>query len=367
MVATLHPQAHQPQFDRMAKLNIDFVLLDESVVMYGFRALMTGAQLEAFQKNPVMLMMHARAEAGYAKPLDQEAVLPIGKWYDIRVEGDKLLAKPEFDDDDEYALRIQKKVEKGYLNAASVWIDPIAATDEETLMLPGQVGPTITKWGLFEASIVDIPNCKNALAIRNSAGKKVALNADAENGDVLTYLTSLIPQSTNMDKKLMAVKLGLPETATDNEISTKLAAVMAENAKLPGLNEEITKLKVNVTNLSTENEALKKEASEKKIGDLVDGAITAKKLTAGEREKWLKLAAADFETTKELIESMKAFESVETRLAAGENGANPELAELLKLSGRELYMQGKFNKLKALSLEQFKLKYKEYFGTDYKV
>jgi len=346
----------------MAKLDIDFILLDESVVMYGFRALMMGAQLEAFKQNPVMLLMHARAESSYSRAV-AEHELPIGKWYDIRVEGDKLLAKPDFDDDDEFAVKIQKKVEKGYLKGASIWIDPIAATDEEALMLPGQLGPTITKWGLFEASIVDIPNCKNALAIRNSAGKKIALHAGDENEEITSYLKNLIPN--NMDKKLMATKLGLSENATDVEISNKLAAVLGDAGKVTEITAEVVKLKGDKVELETKLSNLEKAATQTKIESLVDGAITGKKLAAGDREKYIKLATADFETTKEVIEGMKAFESVESKLAVGGDGGNLELAELMKLSGRELYMQGKFEKLKAISLESFKLKYKDYYEVEY--
>jgi len=201
----------------MAKLNIDFVLLDESVVMYGFRALMSGAELEGFQKNPVMLFMHSRAMSDGCEPLEEDAILPIGKWYDIRIDAGRLLAKPDFDDDDEFAPLIQKKVEKGYLNGASVWINPIAVSDDANLQVPGQYGPTLTKWSVFEASIVDIPNCNNALAIRNADGKLMKLFATAQEKDVIAYLNSLQKNSnSDMDKKLLAVKLGLPETASDD-------------------------------------------------------------------------------------------------------------------------------------------------------
>jgi hypothetical protein len=113
---------------------------------------------------------------------------------------------------------------------------------------------------------------------------------------------------------------------------------------------------------------LKKAATDKAIGDLVDGAITAKKLAAGDREKYVKLATADFDTVKELIEGMKAYESIESKLTgAGKTPAEQhELAELVKLSGDQLYMQGKLARLKELDLEMFKGKYKEALGTEFK-
>ena len=52
-----------------------FVLHDETVNTYGFRMLTSGANLEEFRKNPVILLNHKDWE------------LPIGRWENIRIEG----------------------------------------------------------------------------------------------------------------------------------------------------------------------------------------------------------------------------------------------------------------------------------------
>jgi len=352
-IAFLHPDRRKK---RMAKLDIDIVLLDESVVMHGFRALMSGGDLESFKQNPIMLLQHNRPKEFAGR---EEIMLPIGKWYDIRIDGSRLLAKPEFDDDDELAVKVQKKVQKGYLNGASVWIEPVKLSDDAKDMLPGQSLPTFIKWGLLEASIVDIPNCRNALAIRNSAGKKILLDA-GETEDLKEYLKTFSTKQISMEKKLLAAKLGLDENTADNILSAKLDAVIGNAGKLAAVEAENTTLKTTVANL-------KKAADEKKITDLVDGAITAKKLAAGDRDKYIKLANADFDTTKELLDGMKAYESIETKLAAGSLGdvEKAELAELCKLSGHDLYLQGKLERLQKLSEPHFKSKYKEAFGVEY--
>lgn len=346
----------------MAKLDIDIVLIDESVVLNGFRVLMAGARLDAFKANPVMLFMHNRAEAMF-NPADNNLLLAIGRWYDIRIENGRLLAKPDFDDDDDFALKIQRKVEKGYYNAASIWIEPIAVSDDTALQSPGQRGPTLTEWGIFEASIVDIPNCRGALAIRNSAGKMLTLSAMSttpEADEVLGYLRTLIPEKQfEMDNKLLAAKLGLPETATEADLSTKLTAVLDASVKLTQMSAENTTLKGEIVKLKSDADKARNEA-------LVDGGIAAKKFPAGDRDKYMKLAAADFDTTKELIDAMKPYESVETRLSQSTATNALELEGLLKLSGRELYLDGKLERLKELSPEHFKLKYKEAFGIEYK-
>ena len=61
-----------------------FVLHDETVNTYGFRMLTSGANLEEFRKNPVILLNHKDWE------------LPIGRWENIRIEGTQILADALF-------------------------------------------------------------------------------------------------------------------------------------------------------------------------------------------------------------------------------------------------------------------------------
>jgi hypothetical protein len=350
----------------MAKLNIDFVLLDESVVMNGFRALMLGADIEQFKANPVMLFMHNRATEPFMGDKNtNDIILPIGRWYDIRVEGNKLLAKPEFDDNDDFAVQIQSKVEGGFLNAASIWIDPIAASDEEVLMLPGQRLPTITKWGVLEASIVDIPNCRGALALRNSAGEKVfTLSGKTPDENLLSLLHSINSNKNNMEiLKTLASKLGLPDTATEAEFTAKLTAVVDENTTLKTSNESLLTANKNAEEKVVQLQAAQEET---KIAKLVDDAIAAKKLAAGDREKFIKLAKVDFATTEEVINGMVAYKPIGNQLSAETTPTDAqavELAGLIKLTGKELWQQGKFERLQALSPEVFAQKHEEFYGT----
>jgi hypothetical protein len=345
----------------MAKLDKDFILLDESVVMHGFRALMSGAELASFIDNPVMLLQHNRPKEHVGK---DDIMLPIGMWYDIRVEGDKLLAKPDFDDSDKLAVRIQKKVEGGYMKGASVWIEPLTLSDELTDLLPGQTLPTFTKWSLLEASIVDIPNCRNALAIKNSAGKKILLNADTDNADLAAYLTTIsttIKTDNNMDKKTLCLRLGLPETATEAQITEAMAATLTAAHNATAMTTENASLKEQLA-------AIKLEADTKKVTDLVDGAITAMKLDAGVRADFIILATKDFPTAERMINAMPAAKTIQSQLAAvvaTTDAQKSELAELLKLSGHDLWKDGKLERLKDLDKEAFKSKYQDAMGAPY--
>ena len=69
-----------------------FVLHDETVNTYGFRMLTSGANLEEFRKNPVILLNHKDWE------------LPIGRWENIRIEGTQILADALFDEKDDEGI-----------------------------------------------------------------------------------------------------------------------------------------------------------------------------------------------------------------------------------------------------------------------
>ena len=60
----------------MAKTR-SFILTDESVNNYGFRLLLSGADLKQFKRNPVMFYNHDEWDP------------PIGRWENIRVEDGK--------------------------------------------------------------------------------------------------------------------------------------------------------------------------------------------------------------------------------------------------------------------------------------
>ena len=334
----------------MAKLDIDFVLMDESVVMNGFRCLMSGYVDSGFLANPVMLCQHVRPDDGNKTA----TTLPIGKWYDVRVEDNKLKAKPDFDDADPFAMEVQGKVQRGYMNAASVWLEPMKVSGESKLKLTGQKLPTITQWGILEASIVDIPNCRNALAVRDSNGAVTKLSASADN-KVSDYLSSFLSNNYKTSDmgllKLAAQKLSLPDTTTEDELMVKLEAVLTEN-------KSVTKLKSEKEAAEAKISELESAASTARVESIVDKAITEKKLAAGDRSKYIKLAKADFDTTKEILEGMKPYETMEKSMqSAGlSDDKQVRLGELMKLSYDKLLETDQLEELKAIDEASFKLK-----------
>ena len=139
------------------------ILSDQSVNSYGFRVLTGGADLSAFQQNPVLFFNHRTFEA------------PAGKWQDLQINGEQISAEPVFDLDDPEAAQLAGKYERGFLNASSIGLRVLETSEDPTLMQPGQIYPTVTKWKLMEASIVSIPANANAVRLYDGEGKEFNL------------------------------------------------------------------------------------------------------------------------------------------------------------------------------------------------
>ncbi|MES2732873.1 MAG: HK97 family phage prohead protease [Bacteroidota bacterium] len=157
-----------------------FILSDESVNRHGFRVLTSGIELEAFRNNPVMFYNHNRG------------TLPIGKWENISISGGKLMAEALFDEDDDFALQVSNKVQKGIINMTSIGFDVLEVSDDIQLMLPGQKRSTVTKSSLLEASIADIGSNKNAIKL-SFPQRGLTMSGDIDE----RYLNDLLPLMGN--------------------------------------------------------------------------------------------------------------------------------------------------------------------------
>lgn len=142
------------------------LLTDDSLNSYGFRVLSSGAKLDRFLKNPVMLDTHST--------WNLEDV--IGKWKDIRRDENGLSAEPDFDMGDERAAALGGKYERGFLQAASIGFRILGTSEDPEDMLEGQTLPTVTKWELLEASLVPIGANGNAVRLYDQKGNKINLD-----------------------------------------------------------------------------------------------------------------------------------------------------------------------------------------------
>lgn len=257
------------------KMKKSFVVSDESINSYGFRVLTEGIDIKDFEKNPIMLWNHTRTWTD-----KDNAILPIGRWENLRIEDGKLIADPVFDMEDPFAAKIAKKVEKGIINMCSIGIVVNEESDSSKYVIQGQTRKTVTKCKLREVSIVDIGSNANAVALYDDDGNVMELTAD---GKCAVGIINNNKNDKNMNLKEIALKLGLSENATEAEVNAKIAE-LKEGKVDPGKSKE-----KELTDRIAVLEQEKKEAAKKAIENLVDSAISEKKITADKKAHFLSL------------------------------------------------------------------------------
>ncbi len=323
----------------------EVVISTSAVNSYGSRVLTAGINFKQYKKNPIVLFMHNRPWRGTT-----DEYLPIGKMQNLRVEDDKLLGEIIFDENDEYAVKIQKKFENGFLNMVSAGLDIVELSDDPAYLLPGQTRFTIKKSKLREVSVVDIGSNDEALRLyENNEIIELSANGDCK--------ISLLKDDVSINKdelkmKELLLKLGLPETATEAEALAKLEEL---NLKAQTADELATQI------------ANEKNA---RIVSLVDQAVKEEKITADKKEIFLSIGKNSG------IEALEAtFGAMQPAVRPAEiiGGKKPVEektgdvgVKLADMSWDELDRQEKLVELKEKNFELFKLKYKEEFGVDYK-
>lgn len=230
--------------------------------VYGYRLLTEGLDLAQYKKNPIGFLMHER-EGGV-----------LVKWEDFRTEGDKLFGKPVINLSHPKGEDIAAQVENGFINAASMGkIICLAATDDASLKMDGQTGPTVTKWFPREISFVDIPGNHNALA-----------NLYDINDNELNLADLVKPKKENMSKALltaaMLAAMNLSDNATEADANAAFQDLVDNAKKVPGLEKDLADKSKALTDKEKELADLKKEGVAKEVQDLLDKGKADKKLTA---------------------------------------------------------------------------------------
>lgn len=226
----------------------------------------------------------------------------IGRWENLRVEGSKLLGDAVFDVADPEAARIAGKVDRGFIRGASMGI---MINEAESTFADGNKFFTITRWELLEASPVAVPSNKSALRLYAKDGKTL-LKAD----EIQLSLDQLIkPTKTNMDKITLSAEaakaLGISK---DPEASELNAAIMELSAKAESnrLAKEKAEVELNTHRLNLATA-------------LVDDAIKAGRITADKKDSFVKLATADFQQAKDLLDAIPAKETFSDKTKTGSN------------------------------------------------
>lgn len=300
----------------MQRVDIEFLVSDDTVNCYGYRLLSSGFMPEAF-KPRIGYLMHDRC-AGVAV-----------KWEDLKVEGSEIYATPVINDT--RFPNLLKEIQEGFYLGASVGhIVALKYSDDPSMKLAGQIGPTVTKWYCREISIVDVPGNYNALA-----------KLYDEEDNVLMDL------SDRADNPIIS----------DNMSETKFLNT-ADYAVL-NLSADATAEQVSAALLSLANRANRADEAEKKYADLVAKhnqekveAIVAQALADGKMypamaEHLKKHYAEQPEALAELVATMP--KQVNVKDLVGEQLP----AELVGKSYNDLFISG--------DLERVKKEYPNYY------
>lgn len=234
------------------------IISDESVNCYGTWVKTDGVDISQYKRNPVLLWMHWRG-------------IIIGCIKDIKKEGDKITGEPYFDEVRDESKLAKQQWDKGTLKMASANFEVTETSDAPELIKPGQYRATATRSKLIEISMVDIGGNDNALPlVLTFKGQELKLAA-GENSDGLPLLTNNNNQKDEekMDYKAIALKLGLPETAGENEILSSIDVL---------------------NGYKSANQQLQQEKEQMQLANItaaVDAAIAEKRILAEKKEHFI--------------------------------------------------------------------------------
>ncbi|TDL99614.1 MAG: hypothetical protein C4K58_06900 [Flavobacteriaceae bacterium] len=259
--------------------------------------LSSGIDVSQFEKNPLMYYLHSTEL--YGSGIGEEV---IGRWENLRLEGDSWYADAVFDRTSELGAKIAKKVEGGFLRMTSMGIGVTEISEDPLVLLSGQTRPTVSKCRLFEISI-----CPEGL----NDGALLKLSYDGKNTEVDSVLPLLSlsknpknnPNPIQKNMKNIAISLKLAADASEGEILTAINA----------LHQEVSTAKKDLTTTQKTLSAVRDAQVDAILQEAVDKGVLSEEL------KPLQLSAfkSDFDGTLTLMKSLISKKEQETLSAKG--------------------------------------------------
>lgn len=332
------------------KIDKEFQVTDSTVNVYGFRLLTSGYLMDEFKKNPIGFYMHG-------EPADCPRELGVlVKWDEFRKEGDKVFAKPVVNLSHPRGQQTVDEIEDGFLNGASVGkIIAVEISDDPSLMEPGQTGPTVTKWYNRELSLVDIPGNFNSLSLFDENGNAINLS------DFKLQKNSMKQIFLTAD---MLKAMNLADNSDQTAITVAFQNLVTKAGLADGLKTQLDTALADKTNAESELTKFKKENGKKEVKDLLDKALSDRKITAALSTKLEKQYEGKPEELKDLLADMQPYQSITEQIKV--DSKHPNAEKFRNLSFSELDKQGLLPALKAADIDLFKEKFKAEYGTDYK-
>lgn len=334
-----------------------FAISTESPNNKGFRVRTSGIDFSDYPKNPLLLWMHQRPskENGYK-------TLPLGNGEEIELKDGTLYGRPCFDPSDPFAMQIYEKVENGTIRMASAGLFPLewGLDQNEELWLE--------RSKFVEFTLADLGSDPNALAVQLYDANDELITLSDE------YIASLIPTlKPNFNMKLIQLSaeailplIGLTAEATPDQVQAKLKEIVTLNStqhtQIQTLTAEKNQADEKIVQLTSEVTTLKNAATLDRVKSMVNAAVTDRKITADQVPHYEKLATADYDSTKAILDSMPANPSIKSAM---EKSKETDGAKYVALSWDEMDKKGMLQELKEKHLEIFKSKFKEKFKKEY--
>jgi len=317
----------------------DFIINDQTKRnAHRFYLRNSGGKFDRFRANPVMLHNH-----------DENRL--IGRWDNLRIKGDLLMATSVFDEKDAEATKIRDKVDGGFLKGVS---PGIIVMNAELMVIDGVEEVVVTEWELMEASLTPVPSNAGSVCLYSREGTR--LEADQIRLSIQELSTKQTKIKTNMDIKTIAVLLALNPDATEAQVTEAINALKNKNQQH---GQDLAAKDAEITRLS----GIIKQGNDAKVKALIDGAIAAKKIDESLRATYTKLAETDYEGCEKALSAMQGVGSVTQQLGQPAAGSVPD-AEKSWTFG-DYVKNNRAEQLKASNIERFKELYKNEYGREY--
>lgn len=278
-------------------LEIDFIICDNTVNRYGWRLLVEGIDLEGFLKNPVCCVHHSTY------------MVPVGKWKNLRVEGEELKGTVEFDRNDEDAVKLYWKYKDGFMNAVSLNVLPLEESDEDKYIVENQKYSTLIRSELLEISVVTLPGQKNAVKLSTPEGESYKLHLITNKKKIMDKEEKTIDQlkqELDAQKKLNAENLVLRHKARgvvqDGEVDSLKELALTSY-------ETVSKM-LDARQASPEDKS--EDVSDEKAKAMVALHFNRGAITKPEVKIFEDSAKLDYEGTKKVLEGKQGTESVKS-------------------------------------------------------
>ncbi len=327
------------------KIDLDFVLSDSSVNVYGFRLVTSGYLIEEFLKNPI----------GYYGHEQEDGVLV--RWDEVRIDGDRILGKPVVNLEHPRGERTVTEIEEGFLNAASLGNIVVLEFHAEESGNGQEDVVVVDKWYNKECSLVDNPG--NREAFRTEL-------ADSD-GSIIT-VQDLMGRSgvAGSRRKSKSDEIAEPRIADGGfkKVELTLTNEVLEMLDLGDVHDEgnivrrLREMKESGNKLRLEIDAANKQVRMNEVKEILERGLNDGRLTQAAKAE-LELHFTDNpEALGKLVGSFPVYQSIAERL-----GKIPdEIRDLSDMSYDELDKADKLVLLLEKAPGLYKEKYQRKFG-----